>query len=299
MSIPVRRKFPYPRKIIKDWPPPGIKHHYQTGERWESIAAKYGVDVKALINHNFKTTRPDEVNFYLHELVGLNHSTDGFNYAFKTGEGFGYIIIPGKEMNFDPLPVQADFDPNTNHNYKNVYLEQAFKKAADVDTTLETASGVTDATLAALTFVIPTALGAIAGFAAFWMAMGAAEQGALNVMIKAERFSGLSRGIVLGADRRKADYVKLHFLDYATRYHRDHVVAKKLEYEYKVALIAGYKEGLKIPSPARGDFFETLFARMNPHPSITYGEDQSKWSTKTYVDFYIECASILRLVYNY
>jgi hypothetical protein len=299
MSIPVTRKYPFPRKILQDWPPPGIKHYYQTGERWESIATQYGVNVKSLIYHNFKTTRPDEVNFYLHKLLGLNHSTDGINYAFKKGEGFGYIIIPGREVNFAPLTIEADFDPNANRNYKNVYLERAFRNADDVDKTLETVSGVTDATLAALTFVIPTALGAMAGFVAFWMGMGAAEQGALNAMIKEERLSGLSRGIVLGVDRRKADYVKRHFLDLATRHHRDHVVAKKLEYEYKNALIVGYQEGLNVPIQARPDFFETLIARMRPHPSLTYGEDQSQWSTRSYVDFYIQCAAKLRLVYNH
>ena len=299
MSIPVTRNYPFPRQIIKDWPPPGIKHHYQTGERWESIAAQWGVNVRSLIYHNFKTTSPNEVNWYLHRFLGLNHSTDGINYAFKSGEGIGYIIVPGREVTFEPLPIQADFDPNTNRNYKNVYLERAFKNAADVDTTLETVSGVTDATLAALTFAIPTAIGAMAGFVAFWMGMGSAEQGALNAMIKEERLSGLSRGIVLGVDRRKADFVKHHFLYVANSYHRDRLVAKKLEYEYRNALVVGYQEGLNVPIPARPDFFETLISRMRPHPSITYGDDQSQWSTRSYVDFYISCAAILRRIYNH
>ena len=94
----------YPKKLIPSnyWPPPGIKHYFQTGERWESVAAKYGIPVKNLIHHNFKTTQPEEVNWYLNKLIGCTYSTDGRNYAFKTGEGFGYIMVPGSVVNMEP-----------------------------------------------------------------------------------------------------------------------------------------------------------------------------------------------------
>lgn len=99
----------YPRRLIPTdyWPPPGIKHYFQTGERWESVAAKYSVDVKTLIYHNFKTTRPNEVNWYLHHLIGCKYSTDGLNYAFRSGEGFGYIVIPGTTVNMEPEMITA------------------------------------------------------------------------------------------------------------------------------------------------------------------------------------------------
>ncbi|HEX6279398.1 MAG TPA: hypothetical protein VFZ49_05215 [Pyrinomonadaceae bacterium] len=99
----------YPRKLIPHnyWPPPGIKHYFQTGERWESVAAKFGIPVNQLIYHNFKTTQKEEVNWYLNELIGCKYSTDGLNYAFKTGEGFGYIVIPASVVHMEPEVYEA------------------------------------------------------------------------------------------------------------------------------------------------------------------------------------------------
>ena len=103
----------YPRKLIPTdyWPPPGVKHYFKTGERWESIAAHYEIDVKVLIRHNFKTTKPNEVNWYLEKLIGCKYSADGgVNYAFKTGEGFGYIVIPASTVNMEAEEYVAPED---------------------------------------------------------------------------------------------------------------------------------------------------------------------------------------------
>jgi len=101
VSKPIEK---YPRKLIPTdyWPPPGIHHPVKTGERWESVAAQYGVDVKVLIYHNFKTTQPDEVNWYLKNLIGCNVSTDGRNWAFSTGLKPGYVVIPARTVNMEP-----------------------------------------------------------------------------------------------------------------------------------------------------------------------------------------------------
>jgi hypothetical protein len=104
MPIPAQNET-YPRKLIPldYWPPPGIKHPVQTGERWETVAAKYGVDVKALIYHNFQTTRPSEVNWYLRHLIGCNLTTDGRNWAFSSNLNPGYIMVPvNKTVQMDP-----------------------------------------------------------------------------------------------------------------------------------------------------------------------------------------------------
>ncbi len=101
MSQPIEE---YPHNLIPldYWPPPGIKHYVKTGERWESVAAQHGVDVKALIYHNFKTTRPNEVNWYLRHLIGCNVSTDGLNWAFSSGIKPGYVVIPAKTVDMEP-----------------------------------------------------------------------------------------------------------------------------------------------------------------------------------------------------
>lgn len=47
------------------------------------IAAREHIDAWALIEFNFQTHVPEEVNWYLRELVGCRHSRDGGrNYAF-------------------------------------------------------------------------------------------------------------------------------------------------------------------------------------------------------------------------
>src|SRR4051794_25740340 len=91
------------------WPPPGIKHPVQTGERWETVADRYGVDVKDLIYHNFKTTRPNEVNWYLRNIIGCNLSTDGRNWAFSSGLIPGYVMVPTDKVK--PPSRTYDIDP--------------------------------------------------------------------------------------------------------------------------------------------------------------------------------------------
>ncbi|MBL8816549.1 MAG: hypothetical protein JNL58_11010 [Planctomyces sp.] len=99
----------YPSKLIPTdyWPPEGQRHYFQTGERWETVAAKWGVDVKTLFFHNFRTIQPEEVNWYLTNLIGCKYSSDGLNYAFKTGEGFGYVVVPSKSVHFDPEVIEV------------------------------------------------------------------------------------------------------------------------------------------------------------------------------------------------
>jgi hypothetical protein len=106
MSKPI---MDYPRNLIplNYWPPPGIQHPVKTGERWESVAAQYGVDVKALIYHNFKTTRSNEVNWYLHNIIGCTESTDGKNYAFSTGLKPGYVVIPAGRVDMEEEVITA------------------------------------------------------------------------------------------------------------------------------------------------------------------------------------------------
>ena len=53
----------HPAKAVH-FPPTGPKHPYKVtdGDDWKSVANKFSVDVNALINFNFQTTNPDEVN---------------------------------------------------------------------------------------------------------------------------------------------------------------------------------------------------------------------------------------------
>jgi hypothetical protein len=107
MSRPIEQ---YPKQLIPldYWPPPGPHHPVQDGERWETVAAKWNVDVKDLIYYNFKTTRPNEVNWYLRNLIGCKVSTDGRNWAFSSGLKPGYVVIPTRTVDMEPEVFTAE-----------------------------------------------------------------------------------------------------------------------------------------------------------------------------------------------
>jgi hypothetical protein len=65
------------------------------GDTWETIARANGLGVWDLIDANFKTRDPAEVNWYLHHYVGCTQTTpDGHNYVFSSNARPGLIYIP-------------------------------------------------------------------------------------------------------------------------------------------------------------------------------------------------------------
>jgi hypothetical protein len=65
------------------WPPKGGREYpVSDADDWWKIAEREHTDAWALIKFNFDTHVPEEVNWYLQELVGCRHSKDGRNYAF-------------------------------------------------------------------------------------------------------------------------------------------------------------------------------------------------------------------------
>ncbi len=79
------------------WPPAQFREKYpiQPRDNWWTIAKKFNVDVWELIEFNFKTRVPEEVNYYLRELIGCVHSNDHKNYSFMGADPKrAYIYIP-------------------------------------------------------------------------------------------------------------------------------------------------------------------------------------------------------------
>jgi hypothetical protein len=76
-------------------PPGGVPYRVGDNETWGSIAAKAGIDVFALIEFNFQTRNPAEVNWYLRRNVGCVLATmDGQNWRFSTRAQPGIIYLP-------------------------------------------------------------------------------------------------------------------------------------------------------------------------------------------------------------
>lgn len=86
-----------PSRLAK-FPPalPKKRHKVKTGDNWWTLAVEYGrVDPWDIIEYNFRTRDPREVNFYLEFYVGCTKpSSDGHNYRFDSSDTPGHIYIP-------------------------------------------------------------------------------------------------------------------------------------------------------------------------------------------------------------
>jgi Papain-like cysteine protease AvrRpt2/LysM domain len=83
---------PVPRNFV---PPGAVPYKVQNGDSWEKLARAHGLGVWDLIEANFKTRDPAEVNWYLHHYVGCGRPTpDGKNWMFDASANPGTICIP-------------------------------------------------------------------------------------------------------------------------------------------------------------------------------------------------------------
>jgi hypothetical protein len=95
--------FPSPAHLAS-----GTAYKVKDGDDWSSIARANGVDAGALIAFNFKTSNPDEINWYLREKVGCRmESPDRDNYKFSSRDVPGIIYIP--KVAAPPSPCPYDF----------------------------------------------------------------------------------------------------------------------------------------------------------------------------------------------
>ncbi|MDZ7637550.1 MAG: hypothetical protein U5J83_04775 [Bryobacterales bacterium] len=101
-------------------PSGGFKYRVQTGmdgkswENWFSVALKDGwSDARDLIEYNFKTKDPKEVNWYLYHFVGCKISVDGnLNLTFKYAKP-GIIYTKKNHFGVDvPPPPKILPKPN-------------------------------------------------------------------------------------------------------------------------------------------------------------------------------------------
>ncbi len=76
-------------------PDGSFDHDISDGESWASLATRYKVPAKKIIEDNFKTTNAYEINWYLREYVNCKLPTaDGYNWRFSTSARQGGI--PGR-----------------------------------------------------------------------------------------------------------------------------------------------------------------------------------------------------------
>jgi hypothetical protein len=84
----------------------GTPYRVKTGDDWQSVARTAGVDVWALIEFNFKTRNPAEVNWYLRRNVGCRRATgDNKNWMFSSDAATGNYLpsFQFKDTSVDPI----------------------------------------------------------------------------------------------------------------------------------------------------------------------------------------------------
>jgi uncharacterized protein (TIGR02594 family) len=86
-----------PATPVTDWPPTGhVKaHRVKHGDNWGSLATLYGRgDALDIIQYNFATKNPREINWYLREYVGCTQTNGSSNYSFSSTDSPGLVYIP-------------------------------------------------------------------------------------------------------------------------------------------------------------------------------------------------------------
>jgi hypothetical protein len=116
MTIEKTPRNPVPQNFR---PKNGMAYRVRDGDSWSSVAGRAGVDVWNLIEFNFRTRNPDEVNWYLRRNVGCRRTTrDGKNYVFSSdaSPGIVYLPQPGPRINYTvpgPFNIIAQPSPMT------------------------------------------------------------------------------------------------------------------------------------------------------------------------------------------
>jgi hypothetical protein len=122
-------------KVSIDYRPSGSTTHWiADGDNWGTLQERYGIPAKTIIEANFKTTVPEEINWYLHHYVNCDTTTpDRYNWRFSTSARNGpspragiiyipptvyvfdddIIVIPPRRIQFDACMAQSRVAPET------------------------------------------------------------------------------------------------------------------------------------------------------------------------------------------
>lgn len=76
-------------------PKGSVPHRVESKDSWMALGVEHGVDPWWLVQYNFETRDPAEVNWYLRNRVGCTRTTrDGRNFRFSSDDKPGIIHVP-------------------------------------------------------------------------------------------------------------------------------------------------------------------------------------------------------------
>lgn len=85
-----------PKPVMFPPPAPDRQHKVVTGDNWWNLASRYGrTDPWDIIEYNFGSRNPYEVNWYMEEYLGCSvPASDGENFRFDSSDHPGIVYIP-------------------------------------------------------------------------------------------------------------------------------------------------------------------------------------------------------------
>jgi hypothetical protein len=126
MPLETEPKIKIPKNHV---PPNSEKYKVKDGDSWESIARRIGIDIWELIDFNFKTKDPREVNWYLHFYVGCNLPTnDKLNWRFSSSANPGIIYLPFRVIKVPEMVITGKIPASKS----NLWLGIGEKHAGDL-----------------------------------------------------------------------------------------------------------------------------------------------------------------------
>jgi len=280
-------------------PAGGSPYSVQDGDSWVSLAGRWGVDAKSLIDFNFKTNDPAEVNWYLSHWTGCNQATpDGFNWAFSANanpNSVNHGVIYRPPIDFDADVISAgpsglnalarylDGLPEEDETLDWVHF------GLDVFEFVHMAIGIFEIGEGTAAAFLVEVVGPFAAELAVLLAIGVPYMQVIDERKREWALRGISEGTVMGANRVPRQFIRSYFVHTDPNYFNDRGQNPEHYREFQIAytlyLWKGYAYGLQLNNPERVKLMARLI-RQEGRWSDDEIHNFDSWSDRAKKDFY-------------
>jgi hypothetical protein len=105
MALMKQPSHPIPKNFR---PPQSNVYRVRDGDSWAKVARRHAMSDSDLIQFNFNTSDPQEVNWYLKHYVGCNKQTrDGKNFMFSATASPGIIYVPREVTHVPTIRIKV------------------------------------------------------------------------------------------------------------------------------------------------------------------------------------------------